>query len=112
MIYIDNVADAKATIESMYKDTVAIFGKNVNWFFKHCCPSYLYKIVRVKKSTVANWLNALNISSSNIYRTEGKYNAYHMLLESGDILRSKLEIIFYNMLIARRLNIEATNGKY
>lgn len=112
MIYADSVSDVKSTMETLYKDTVAIFGKNINWFFKHCCPHYMYKIMRIKKTTVVSWLKELNISTANIYRIDSKYSTYHMLLESGDILLSKLEIMFYNMLVAKHLHIEATNGKY
>ena len=112
MIYADNIESAKLIIETAYENIALSFGKNINWFLKNCCPHYVYKILRIKKSTIVKWLKNLNTPVKKIYQTNGKYHAYHIQLDSGDILLSKLEIIFYNMIIAKNIQIDSINGKY
>lgn len=110
--YINNEDDAKQEIETLFKNTAYIFGKGINWFIEYSCPKYIYKVLKISKAKIRKWLLDLNINYNNVYQTNGKYNAYHMVLSTGQILVSKLEIIFYNMLIQYNLKIDEINYNY
>jgi len=62
MIYVDSIEAARNEIETLFKNTVAIFGKNAEWFLRNSCPAYLYKVLNISKSTVKKWLTDLNIN--------------------------------------------------
>lgn len=97
--YIDNENDAKKEIETLFKNTAYVFGKGVNWFIEYSCPKYIYKVLKISKSKIRKWLSDIDIDYNPVYQTYGRYKSYHMALNTGQILVSKLEIMFYNMLI-------------
>lgn len=95
------------------KNTQLLIEKGTTYFINNCCPSYLYKTLKVKKTTIKKWLKDEGFSSTaKIYKVNGKYKSYNMLLKDGTILRSKLEIQFFNKLLYYGLTIDDANMNY
>lgn len=110
--FIDNIEDLKKYLIERFIKSKYAHGNNISGFLKEC-PLYLYKILCIKKKIIRQWLSELKNDLNSIYKiTKSKFNAYHMIAKSGDILLSKNEIMFYQKLLSNKIEHFLINKQY